>query len=544
MDFFNFSNPDLYVSIIFSILNAVVLCYVSYKCLQVLQLSGYKFKGFGLWLRGGTEKRGKYMLRLIALSIISMAFMLVFNTAIISIGLSHYWCYLGLLWYFFVCWLYIKKVFAAPKKTPLKPTHRMSRLIGALAVCSALITFALFYVGLQYIPYLSFSIFAISCALSPFLVCLCHLIMSPFENLNNGRYINNAKKKIQKNYSNIIRIGITGSYGKTSCKYILATILKQKYNVCSSPNSFNTSLGLTSVVNHYLKPKHEVLIAEMGARKKGEIAFLCDIIRPQYAIITPIGPQHIATFSNVETIAKTKNELIKSLPENGFAVFLKDNEKCFELATNCNVDHAVVSATDQSCNAFAKDVCLNENGMSFILCVENEQVHCSSPLLGEHNLQNILQCAALAKKLGLTMQQIANGISQLAVIPHRLQVIRNKDVTIIDNSYNSNPQSSKASLKCLEMFESKNKIVVTPGLVELGDQEETFNEQFGRDLAKVANVVIVVNEANKAAISKGLGDFENVFYAATLDEAKKILKEKITPQSVVLFENDLPDNYT
>ena len=146
---------------------------------------------------------------------------------------------------------------------------------------------------------------AITPFLIPLLVILVHIILTPIEELIKLSFMIKAKHKLKK-FKRLIKIGITGSFGKTSTKYILNTLLSEKYKVCMSPNSFNTPMGLTKVVNQYLHEDDEVLIAEMGAKQRGEIAYLCDFIKPHHAILTSVGNQHLETFKTIETIKKTK----------------------------------------------------------------------------------------------------------------------------------------------------------------------------------------------------------------------------------------------
>ncbi|MEG1500074.1 MAG: UDP-N-acetylmuramoyl-tripeptide--D-alanyl-D-alanine ligase, partial [Clostridia bacterium] len=383
--------------------------------------------------------------------------------------------------------------------------------------------------------------------LLPILVPLVHFILIPFEHLVRIKYIKSAKRKLQK-FPDLIKIGITGSYGKTSTKYILNTILSQSFNVCISPFSFNTPMGLTKVVHSYLKPEHEVLIAEMGARQVGDIAFLCDIIKPKYGILTSVGNQHLSTFFSIENITKTKYELIDSLPEDGLAIFNGDNEICVNLQKNCKKKSLLTAISNENAFAHAKNVTVGHKGISFTLCINSEEIDCCTKLLGLHNLENILLCCALASHLGLTLKQISKGISELKPLSHRLEITSANGIHILDDSYNSSVKGSEAALNVLEMFPSKKKIIITPGLVELGGKEYAENFNFGKKMAKVASHVIVVNETHKEAISEGLlsegfGQ-DKIIFAENLIAAQLQLKTIIKKGDIVLFENDLPDNYT
>lgn len=542
-EFFSATNPHLYVTIVLTILNSVLLCFTGYKFLQILQLSGYKIYGYNAWLK---KTPGRYFSRIFMLSFLSFACMLVFVSVVDGLEPMHYASYAGIAFYALFSGVFIKRMYTAPKKTPLKQTHRMNRLITCLLIVNLIVNFGLLCVSNVYLPHIRYIIIAITPILLSILVPFCHFVMIPLEKLINLKYLNGAKAKLGK-LPTLIKIGITGSYGKTSTKYILNTILSEKYSVCISPYSFNTAMGLTKVVLDYLKPDNQILIAEMGAKQVGDIKELCDLIHPQYAILTSVAPQHLDTFGNLENITKTKNELIESLPVYGHAVFNCDNAICQELSEKCKVSHSTTSLENQKCTVFAKDIKTSSSGTEFVAVIGDEEIVCKTKLVGLHNVTNILMCIAMAKKLELTNAQIAKGISKLKPVAHRLELINSNGVKILDNSYNSSPESSVQSLNTLALF-SGRKIVVTPGLIELGNREFEENKKFGENIAKIADIAIIVNETNKESLVQGLTDGgmqpENIFTTPTLDHAQLKLKEILQKGDVVLFENDLPDNYT
>ena len=545
MPFFSISNPNLFIAIALSVVNGVLLCFCGYKFLHILQLSGYKIQGYKVWLK---DTHAKYIARIALLSCMSLAGMLVTVALFDSYtNQQNYFSYLGLVFYFSFTIVFIVNMYNAPQKTPLVQTHRMTRLCVLLGLLVAGITFGLIYVTTEFIPFVRFSSIAITPLLLPILVPIAHGILVPFENLNNKKYISWTKRKLKK-FPNLIKIGITGSYGKTSTKYILNTILSQNYNVCITPHSYNTPLGIAKVVLKHLKPHHEVLITEMGAKQVGDIKFLCDIIKPQYGILTSVGSQHLATFGSLENISKTKNELIKSLPkENGLAIFNGENKRAMELFNACQIEKIATKVSDETSFAHAKNIKISSTGISFTLCVNNQEIDCKTKLIGKHNLENILMCSALAYKLGLSLEQIKLGIAKLEAINHRLELKKENGLTILDDSYNSNVEGSVCALETLKLFKTGKKIIITPGLVELGKLEKEENIAFGRNIAKTVDVAIIVNNTNKEAIVKGLKD-ENfdeakIFFAQNLVEARIILKDIAKKGDVVLFENDLPDNY-
>jgi UDP-N-acetylmuramoyl-tripeptide--D-alanyl-D-alanine ligase len=306
---------------------------------------------------------------------------------------------------------------------------------------------------------------------------------------------------------------------------------------------------LTRVVNDYLKPDHEVLIAEMGARNKGDIKKLASFIKPKYGILTSIGSQHLFSFGTVENIAKTKYELIEELPADGYAIFNGNSEGAYELYKKCEIDKCVTGNVDESC-VRAENITIDRNGTHFTLKLKDgSSIKCTTKLIGKHNVENILMCTQVALALGLTNEQIKEGIAKLKPVPHRLELKVNENgVIIFDDSYNASVESIEVALEVVSSFgKDKKKIVVTPGLIELGKKEREENFNFGVKMAAVANYVIIVNKVNLGAIREGLEsagfDMENVYEAETLDKAKGMLEKLVSEGDVVLFENDLPDNY-
>lgn len=542
MAFFNTTNPNLYIAIAISVLNGVILCFCGYKFLQIIQLSGYKISGYKVWLK---DTHAKFINRIAMLSFMSFACMLV--TSALLDGYNSYLSYIGLIFYLYFVISYTINMYQTPQKTPLVQTYRMTRLCITLGILIAGVTFLIIALSAEFFPLIRVASVGVTPVLLVIIVPLAHFITVPFELLNYQKYIFWSKNKLKK-LPDLIKIGITGSFGKTSTKYILNSILSENYSVCISPHSFNTPMGVAKVILDYLKPHHDVLIIEMGAKEVGDIKYLCDIVNPRYGILTSVGNQHLATFGSVANIKKAKNELIKSLPSNGLAIFNGDNKLCMELYDNCKINKKYVKLKDDEAFATAKNLKITSSGSSFTLIVNNNEINCSTRLLGAHNLDNILMCSALAYLLGLSLEQIQIGISKLEPVNHRLELKQENGISILDDSYNSNVEGAACALEILKLFDSKNKIVVTPGLVELGNKEREENVNLGKNIAKVATHVIIVNQTNQEAIEEGLLEEnfpeENIVKVRTVIEAKLKLRDLAQAGDTVLFENDLPDNYT
>ncbi len=541
MAFFSADNINMYIAIALSVINGVLLCFASYKFFQIIQLTGYRVKGYFLWLK---DTKAKYIFRIFMLAFLSVTCSFVSNVLFDMFDSNYLYSYIGLIFYFYFAIVFINNLYSAPKKVPLKNTARMSRLNVILFLFVAGISFILIAVFSEFFPIFKFSVLCLTPLMLPVLVPLVHLIMVPVEKLIAQRYILEAKVHLKRR-PELIKIGITGSYGKTSTKYMLNSILSKKYNVCMTPHSFNTMIGLSKVVNDYLAPENEILIAEMGARNVGDIKKLASFVNPKYAIITNIGSQHMLSFGSIENIEKTKYELIECLPEDGFAVFSGENEGSMRLYEKCPCEKVVVGDALNS-KVRVSNVKISPQGTTFTIAVDGENYNMTTKLVGKHNVNNLLLCVAMALKLGLSMDEIKSAVAELKPVPHRLEIKENNGITILDDSYNASVEGVEAALDVLSKFKS-NKIVITPGLVELGKIEKQENINFGEKMAKVADYVIIVNQVNMASIKQGLEnkkyDPEKIICVDTLVDAKKKLQEIVKPGDTVLFENDLPDNY-
>ena len=523
--------------------NAVAMCFAGYRFLQVLQLSGYRMKGYFAWIR---DTKAKSWGGLVMLTLLSSAALLMTNVLLSDFFKYKIMTFFGLVFYLIFLIVYIMNMYSLQMKTPLKYTHRLNRLMGVMFVLVFAVTFFLVGYSSVYIPYFRYGTVAFIPALLPLIIVLAHYIVLPFEILNNRRYVKKAMK-VLKERDNLVKIGITGSFGKTSVKNMLLKMLSEKYSVCASPQSFNTPMGLSKTILELLRKEHEILICEMGARHVGDINYLCNMIEPSIGVLTGIGNQHLSTFGSVENLMNAKFELAEAVEKNGTMFFSGDSVGSVELFDRHKGNKFIVSTTNQECDCFATDIEVGPEGSSFVLHIGKENVKCKTILLGKHNISNILLCARVCKHLGLSIDQIATGISKLVPTAHRLALMPSQgSLVVIDDAYNGNVAGSKAALEVLALFPGK-KYVITPGLVELGKENFNCNFQFGIDMAKVCDKVIINGVSNFEAIEAGLlfGGFakENILRAGSLRQATEVLATFSEPGDVVLFENDLPDNY-
>lgn len=380
-------------------------------------------------------------------------------------------------------------------------------------------------------------------ALTPFIIILSNIINAPVEAMVRKYYINDAKKML-RSCPDLKIIGITGSYGKTSMKFFLTTLLKGKYDVLMTPESYNTPMGVVKTIRGSLKGYHEIFVCEMGAYRVGEIDELCRIAGPQHGIVTSIGPQHLETFKSVENVIKTKFEL---------ADYVKDKGSCFvnidnEYIRNNLPEGAVTYGTTEDADYFAKVISVSRKGTEFsVRFPDGTTEEFNSILIGGHNVVNLCGAVAMAHFMGVSPREIKAQMPKITAVPHRLQLLEKGPYTIIDDAFNSNPSGSAAALDTLALFEDY-KMLVTPGMVELGDKEEELNREFGRHAAKVCDYVVLVGKKQTAPILAGLRDEgypeDKIFVADSFNEginhAYAVTAEK---RKIILLENDLPDNY-
>ncbi|MDR0461839.1 MAG: hypothetical protein LBG88_00690 [Christensenellaceae bacterium] len=489
----------LTLQITVSILSAALLCGLGIKLVHIFQLEGYKPRNLLRWLL----KRNPYFITLVVVALLGAG-----SGFIIGFFAPGLFSFLGLLPYFafgiFAIVLNLKK----PAKIPLKYTARVKRLLGTIAIVADVVSFILLYFAPpKYLP--------ITAAALPVMMLVAIYIILPTEKLIGQIYLRRARKKLfSPEYKDLIRIGITGSYGKTTCKNILAEMLSKKYAVVASPASFNTPMGFCRTVLGELKPDTQVLIMEMGARKRGDIKQMCKLFKPQHGLLTSIGKCHLETFKTEENIRAEKMELLNAVPNGGIKI---------------NGD--IVPFME-----FPRDF--------------------KTRLVGAHNRRNIMVCSEMALELGVSQDQIRVAVAELKPTPHRLELIESPNgVRILDDSFNSSPHGAFAALTVLADLKKSSPgasaIVITPGMIELGASQYDDNRRFGAQMVGIADHVIIVGETNKRAIYDGLHESppetqfpeSKIHFAKNLDEGKTIFGTLLKPGDILLIENDLPDNF-
>ena len=427
----------------------------------------------------------------------------------------------------------LKFDFAFGNKTPLVFTFRIKRLI----FCDFLLKFFIFllFFGLISNFWVNFAITCVLIVASPFFAVLTFLLTLPLEDFIKRQYIKKAKEKLSKMPCKTI--AITGSFGKTSTKNILYQLLCVEFQTTATPKSYNTPMGVCKTILENLKETDDFFIVEFGARCQGDIDTLAKLVGVDFGIITPIGKCHLETFGSLQVIENTKFELCENAKD--LVVFNGKSKSSKKLYERFNHKKFLV-CTDGSF-AFAKNIEVSSTGSKFVMILDGNEIFCQTKLLGKANIDNIVVASAMAYLLGESIHGIVKGISALSPTPHRLELIKGQFVDVIDDSYNSNFDGFKQALEVLNSFSGK-KVVVSPGIVELGKAQYEINKQAGEEVGKVADVFIIMNQTNKKALEEGARGKCEIHFANTRQEQKQLLQKILNKGDAVLFENDLPDN--
>jgi len=429
-------------------------------------------------------------------------------------------------------------------KKPLKYTKRALRLIAADLLLSLML-----FTGLGLIlaagdaAMLMGASAAIVIFVQPWILIAAGGLTAPLEKAISWRYVREAEQLLRENRRLTI-IGITGSYGKTSVKYFLSELLSSKYHVFMTPGNFNTTLGVTRAIREGLLPTHNVFLCEMGARHPGDIREICDFVHPNMGVITAVAPQHLETFGSLEAILGAKLELYRAVRERGKTFINLDSPPLRQASITQNV---ISYGLNDQPDYQAMDLTVDENGSAFTITAPNgESARFTTRLLGRANVQNILAAVAVSHYMGIPFDDLVPKVRALTGAPHRLELRRHGGFTLIDDAYNSNPDGAQVALETLSLFKGV-RIVITPGLVELGAEEEARNQELGAYAAGKCDYALLVGRRRAAPIRRGLleGQMaeERIFVFDTVEQALAFAASVGGEQKTVLLLNDLPDNY-
>ena len=495
------------INLSISIINLILLVFFYKNYLHIYQLKDYRATRYLSYFKIKTKLI--FIINLLSTILIifikNNVFNLIFNTILILLNNYH------------------NKKLIKNKKTPLKYTKKIIRIyiISTILLLLSLVN-------------------KLSIALSNLLIIFMPIIsnnLNIYDQIKNKWLIRSAKIKLKNSNTKII--AITGSNGKTSVKNILHKMLATQYDVQATPKSYNTPLGISTFINNELSNKCDYLILEYGARRPGDIKKLCKLFGADYGIITLVAPQHLATFKSIENIYKTKKELSDFLKDSP-CVYNLDNiytHRMYEDKSGCKIGTSI----NRSGEIYARNIKVENFQTLFDLFIGDQTFHCSTKLLGRHNINNIILSLSLAFYLDVNIKNLIQTISNLTPTSHRLEYIRGA-INILDDSYNCSLASAKESINVLLSTTGK-KMIATPGIIEGGKDEYLINKKLGK-LCKDIDYIIIIGNHNKFALLDGLrGSTTRIFIVYSLEDAKQYFSLLQSKDSLLLL-NDLPDDYT
>lgn len=506
--------------------------------LQMFQQNSYRVKRYWKWL---TPNMGSgWRLIDVACLFLMLATLLTTRLAALAVAL--------------VCLAKIGIILRRKYKKPLVMTARVWRLYILTSILSlgAAAATAICTAGDADVPYsgpaLTIGVILLLSIFSWAVMILAHEILIPIEKMIQQRYINDAKR-ILRSMPDMKVIGITGSYGKTSTKHYLTHILSEEFDVLMTPGSFNTPMGVVRTIREYLKPYNQIFVCEMGAKQSGDIKEICDIVHPDMGIITAVGPMHLESFKTLENVQRTKFELADALPADGCVAINNDFEACADRkVSNTNAIRYGIT-NPEGCDYRAVDIHYLPTGTQFTVeGPDGFRLELATRLLGECNVSDILAAVVIAHRLNVSGEKIKYAVSTIEQVEHRLSIKQTPGgVTIIDDAFNSNPAGSRMAVDVLAHFTDGKRIIITPGMIELGSEQYNLNQAFGRHIGKNVDIAIVVGEYNRDAITEGIResgfDEKNLHTVASFNEAQALLATILNTGDTVLYENDLPDTF-
>lgn len=481
------------MSVVVSLLCALLLTILSAECLRTLQSASYR------------PSRG-YVKILVSWYYLSL--LVVQAVAVVIANYSYYYT-LALYTVVTVAWLFVKR------KSPLKVTKRILRMFAVLFVILGVLCV---FVSNNYWV-----------ALLPVAVIVAWLVCLPVDALIARHYVKRACNKLRQ--SDVKVVAITGSYGKTSVKDMLAVLLKDSL---APKGSCNTPLGITQFVNATDLTGVKYLILEFGARQKGDIAELCKLFKPTYGIVTGICPQHLSTFKTLENVVATKRELVDNLPPNGLCVLNQSDERVRDFA-----NYGTCAKFFSFDGVQIRHIATNFDGTQLQITVNGDTEIVHLPQISDYVVDTFAMCLQMTLRLNQNIDVTVARANKIVQTPHRMQLYRGANCYILDDSYNGSITGVSSCCKTLSKFDC-TKVVITQGLVECGKQRRELNVECGKLLGNACDVAVVLGNNSKHLVEGLLATNCKILHATSLNQAVQIATKHVNG-GILLFQNDLPD---
>ena len=514
--------------------------------LHIFQLETYKFDRYGRWLQ---EHPFSAVLRR---SHAAGAVLLVAAAGAVT-QVDPSWVAVVLCPLWALAFISSRRYRSNQEKKPLAFTARMTRLAVATGVVAVLpLGIGALYGGMTGTAtgvlwyFLGFLLTDLG---APLWVTLGAGLTQPIETIIQEGFKRDARQRLRERPDATL-IGITGSYGKTSTKFIVAELLRQRYNVYATPSSYNTPMGLCLAINEDMKPEHQIMVLEYGIRYPGDIDELCDIADPDVSVVTTIGMAHLETMGSQDAIAQEKGKLVEYTSDDGPTILNADDERVDAMAARASGPVWRISADgNDDADITAHNIHYDTSGTSFLVRDDTDtEATFQTQLLGKHNVTNVLLAVAVGRSQGLRLRQMAHAAERIDPIEHRLQLRARGDITVIDDAFNSNPVGARNAVEILGQMNTGRRVIVTPGMVELGDRQWDENKTLGSHIARHdLDLAVLIGDEQTAPIQEGLAesDFpsDRIKVFSSLFDAQDFLDRHLEAGDVVLYENDLPDQY-
>src|SRR4051812_21471482 len=431
-------------------------------------------------------------------------------------------------------------------KIPLRLTWRARRVltIATIVAVAAFVFATRLYMDAEVRAPLIAASFVF--ALLPLALIVANAVLAPYENQTQRSFYSEAVTQLARVHPFVI--GITGSYGKSSSKAMLAHILQFHGPTLAASGSINTVMGVTRHIREDLVPGHRFMVVEMGAYAVGSIKRLCALTPPSAGLITAVGDMHLDRFGSTEAIFEAKSELAKALPPGGILVCNADSPNALRIARQSTHSRVLLYGEHHpgGLDTRLEKVRFTKQGTHFVLQTADRAYTCFTPLLGRPIVLNLAGAFTLATAVGVDPEVAVASFRTLKPVSNRLEVVEDAGVTWIRDAYNSNQYGFRAALEVAADLPAARRFLVTPGVIELGPEQHSVNRALSREAAMVCDGTVVVSETNRVAFAEGHRDAERedrLVPVSNRTEAFRWLHEHLHDGDVVILENDLPDLY-
>jgi len=404
--------------------------------------------------------------------------------------------------------IFLRQVYLKTFKKPVI-TFKSMFLVGVSFL--AVFAFLLWNKDKSFVWFLGFDI------LTPIIVSIIVLFFQPFSVVIRNKTLRKAKDRLEtiRLLNDLTVVAITGSFGKTSTKEFLTTILSKKFKVLSTNRHQNSEIGVANCILKSLKPNHQVFIAEVGAYDKGKVKEVCNILKPKIGIVTGVNEQHLALFGSLQNLlsAEGGGELAEAITKDGILAVNGDNKYCLDLIKKSNNlppnKEKIYALNNKTVDAdvWAEEIEVHKDFVSFVALNKNkEMIHFKVNVLGKHSVQNILGAILIANELGMSFADISEACKNIASEQSGMVLRTEKHgINIIDSSYSANPDGVSADLNYLSVFNGK-KVVVMPCLIELGEKSSEIHEKIGRKIGKICDLAIITSKDKFKEIEGGFNE--------------------------------------